>query len=583
MVDFLLNVLAACRWAPFPTADRPNPPNKGYTIQEPGDKEASGTIRLAEIASQGDSHNHGTAIEHMGTSGHLKMAMTTSRSPFSLRREHVSPACRLPPEILMDILDISVKSNGHSALDMMHVCHYWRAIAFDLPRLWSALTIRPWTAREYIEFVVERSKQTPLEVEINWNKGLGDDRRTHEGMHLALQTMSRWRTLTLAGFPAQLDINMVTEWGIPVVALAVPQIQALKITSDCEMSDPLALLLKTIATTSTHRLADVEITSPGALLFFSNPVYRSFFSHLKRFKVDLRGMRDPVDILPSFESLEVLEAYGLRLPTYDDDVDLPIVRTLKRMYLKSASMQWICARTFPALEESTIIHPQWACLPPSPHFPTCTRFTYDDRSIEQISEFRLPKLDKMIIRNEAWSKLGGSLQLASVWGELANSGRLRPRVLHLDVHCYDQDLINALRLHPNLEVLVLGLVRPSALGKKFFNSMVARKVKGTSSIPGPNSASARPNGASSNLWVAPLIPNLRCFGVRYRRWIRETEEDNITPLLKKIIQSREKTEVPLRSVKFWPNKDTPEEDALELVPPRKELVVESRVNAVLMI
>lgn len=511
-----------------------------------------------------------TAIDHSETSALRQMAMSDFGSPVGVRREFVSPPCRLPPEILMDILEIAVKNNGLSPLDMMQVCQYWRTIAFDLARIWSKLTIRPSTSREYVEFVVERSKQNPLEVEINWNKGFKDDRRTHGVLQLAMQTMSKWRALTLAGFPAQLDINTVIEGGILMNTLAMPQLQALKITSDCEMSDSFALLLKAIATTSTHILDDVEISSQDALLFFSKPVYRGFFSRLKRFKADTPGMRDPIDILPSFESLEVLEANGLRLPVYEDDVDLPIVRTLRQMHLKSGSLQWTCARTFPVLEESTIIRPHFSCATPTPLFSECTLFIYDDRSIEKLSGFRLPKLDKMIIRNEAWNKTGGSTQLASVWGESANSGWLKPRVLHLDIHCYDQDLINALRLHPNLEELVLGLVRPSALGKKFFNSMVARKVKGTSSLPGPNSISTQSNGASSYLLVAPLLPNLRFFGVRCRRWIRETEEDNITPLLKKIIQSREKTEAPLRSVKFWPNKDTPEKDALELVLPRKE-------------
>ena len=470
----------------------------------------------------------------------------------------------------MDILEIAVKNNGLCPLDMMHVCQYWRTVAFDLARIWSKLTIRPWTPWEYVEFVVERSKQNSLEVEINWNKGRRDDRRKYEVLQLAMRTMSRWRTLTLAGFPAQLDVNMVTREGSVMTTLAVPQLQALKITRDCEMSNSFALLLKVIATTSTRILDDVEIASQDALLFFSKPVYRGFFSGLKRFKVDTPGMRDPVDILPSFESLEVLEANGLRLPEYDDEVDLPIVRTLRRMHVKSGSLQWMCARTFPVLEESTIIWPHFRCATPTPLFSECTRFTFDNRAIEKLSGFRLPKLDKMVIRNEAWSKTGGSAQLASVWGESVHSGWLKPRVLHLDIHCYDQDLINALRLHPNLEELVLGLVRPGALGKKFFNSMVARKPKGNSSLPGPNPVSAQSNGTSSYLLVAPLLPNLRFFGVCCRRWIRETEEDSITPLLMKIIQSREKTEVPLRSVKFWPNKDTPEEDALELVLPRKE-------------
>ena len=90
-----------------------------------------------------------------------------------------------------------------------------------------------------------------------------------------------------------------------------------------------------------------------------------------------------------------------------------------------------------------------------------------------------------------------------------------------------------------------------------------------SSSTGSTSGSAQPNGPSSGQLVAPLVPKLKVFGMRYRRWIREKEKDEITPLLDKIIQSREKTEVPLQSVKFWPTKDTPEEEAKELVPLHK--------------
>jgi len=49
--------------------------------------------------------------------------------------------------------------------------------------------------------------------------------------------------------------------------------------------------------------------------------------------------------------------------------------------------------------------------------------------------------------------------------------------------------------------------------------------------------------------------------MRYRRWIREKE---ITPLLEKITRRQ----VPLQHVRFWPTKDTPEEDEKELVPLR---------------
>jgi len=113
----------------------------------------------------------------------------------------------------------------------------------------------------------------------------------------------------------------------------------------------------------------------------------------------------------------------------------------------------------------------------------------------------------------------------------------------------------------------LGLVCPGG-GKKLFNNMVARRLKGMSPFLSSPSEPAQLNGASSSLLVAPLVPKLKVFGVRYRRWIRGQEEDEIRPLPEKIIQSREKSEVPPQSVKFWPTKETPEADAEELVPPR---------------
>ena len=71
------------------------------------------------------------------------------------------------------------------------------------------------------------------------------------------------------------------------------------------------------------------------------------------------------------------------------------------------------------------------------------------------------------------------MQLDSVWGESANPRWLRPRVLHLDTQCHDQHLIT-LQLLPDLKELDLGLRVPDGLGKRFFGSMAARRMKGVS-------------------------------------------------------------------------------------------------------
>ena len=489
----------------------------------------------------------------------------------------LTPIRRLPIELLAEIFAIAIESHGQSRFDMMRVCRSWRATVLNMARIWSQLTIRPLTSREQAEFVLERTRQVPLELSIDSEsiyppyRALREGETAYGGLALAVKTMSRWRSLTVIAFPSEEDIVVATGGGTTGLISARPleKLETLKIAGPCESDASFGQLLDHVATTSTPRLKHVELASPNAIWFLADQKYRVFFSHLTHFKIDVREMRNPADILPYFENLQVLDAYQLHLPLYSHDVDLPLVRTLRRMSIEMVSVQWMSGRTFPALEDCTIVwphYPECLGLQGGVDLPVCTQFIYDDHLIEPISFFRLPKLDKMVVRNEAWDQPRGSKQLISVWGESTHTTWLKPRVLHLDTQCHDQYLINALQLQPDLEELVLGLLRPDGLGKKFFNTMTARRLKAVASSSGPNSGSARSNGTSGSHLVAPLVPKLKVFGVRCRRWLKEKEKDVITPLLEKIIQSREKTEIPLQSVKFWPTKETPEDEAKELVP-----------------
>jgi len=506
----------------------------------------------------------------------LQKCITFLEQENNKSQSFLAPIRRLPTELLAEILVIAIECHGQNRFDLIRVCRSWRVTLLSMACIWSRSTIRPLTSREQVEFMVARTKQVPLELSIDSQsiyhpcRVLQEGERAYEGLTFAMNTMSRWRRLTIGFFPNDADIVAAAGGGITDLIATRPleKLEIFKVSGICESSASLNQLLDHIATTSTRLLTHVELASPNVVGFLADRKYRVFFSHLTHFKVDVREMRDPADILPYFENLEVLEAYRLHLPKYADDLDLPVVRTLKRMNIKIVSVQWMSGRTFPSLEDCTIIwphHPESLRLKGGVNLPVCTQFIYDDHLIDPISEFRLPKLDKMVVRNEAWNKPRGSTQLASIWGESAHPPWLRPRVLHLDTQCHDQHLINALQVHPDLEELVLGLVRPDGLGKKFFNAMVARRLKGVPSSSGPSSGSAQSSGISSSHLVAPLVPKLKVFGVRYRRWIRDQEKDEIAPLLERIIQSREKTEVPLQSVKFWSTKDIPEEDAKELV------------------
>jgi hypothetical protein len=482
----------------------------------------------------------------------------------------LAPIRRLPVEILAEIFLLTICGNDHPPLELARVSRSWRAVILSMPRMWSTFRLSTWTKVEKIDFILERTGRVPLDVEIDTGadvfKVVDEKEMRFSGMQRSMIVASRWRNLVVTSFPSRADID--AHW-IPTKPSyssigPINALESFKIKNPCEDSILFEQLLDAVGNSLHERLVNMELSSPNAIYHFSQPNFAPIFRRLVTFKVDFREMPTEVDILGHFEHLETLEAFRLRLPTYAVETDLPLVRTLKRIMIKTVSVQWMAGRTFPNLVECTIIWPHYPeTLAPGGgvNLPVCTHFTYDDHVIDTLPNFRIPKLDTLIVRNEAWNKPRGSTQLAAVWKGVGHFIPLKPRVLHLETQCHDQHLINALKVLPELEELYLGLVRPDGLGKKFFGALQAKKVRSSRS--------------SSATYVCPVCPSLRTFGVRYRRWIREDERDEITPLLHKAIESRQKTDTPLESVKFWHTKDIPEELFLDLCRHPKDPHIES--------
>lgn len=337
-------------------------------------------------------------------------------------------------------------------------------------------------------------------------------------------------------------------------------------TRPCEMNTGLGSLIDHSREAKKSKLTTLELSSAPALLRFAEISFTAFH-YLRKFKVDLAEMKDPLDLLPHFQCLEDMDVHRLHLPLYSDTVHLPLTRTLKRLYLKSTSVQWMNNRTFPNLGDCTIIWPHFpeALLGQSGvDLPSCRTLTYDDHLLQPLGAFKLSSMDKLVVRNEAWNRPRGGQQLSFIWGpNLSIESVLRPRILHLDTQCYDQHLITTLKMIPHVEELILGLVRPDALGKKFLLAMAAKRGRGH--LHGKEAGEGASGVDSGPAWTANLCPNLRVFGLKYRRWLREYENDDLTPLFRKIVESRSKSDVPLQSLKVWQTKDTPEQEAQELV------------------
>ena len=114
-------------------------------------------------------------------------------------------------------------------------------------------------------------------------------------------------------------------------------------------------LLDVMWSSPHDKLTDMEL----AVYHLAQPHFATIFCSLIIYKADICEMRTEVSILTQFQQLEALEAYRLRLPTYAVETDLPLVRTLKRMKIKTVSVQWMAEHTFTNLDECTIIWPHY--------------------------------------------------------------------------------------------------------------------------------------------------------------------------------------------------------------------------------
>jgi hypothetical protein len=483
----------------------------------------------------------------------------------------LAPIRRLPAEILSEIFLIAITAYGFSALRLMWVCRSWRSVLITLSRAWSMIKVHTWTRTDLFEFLLERTRRVTLDVEIDTDSDSSsrtpDPSRSYAALAMITETSKRWRSLTIHSFPKGAELTNSGVLG-PLLAIEGPMeaLESFRVTEPCEMNTGLSHLIDVARSGNNSKFTTLELSTCDALCQFAKPP-SSPFRYLRSFKVDLADMRDPLDILTQFERLEDLHAHRLHLPLYSDTAHLPLLHTLKRLFLKSTSVQWMQGRRFSRLKECTIIWPDLseALLSRDPvDLPVCAQFTYDDHLLQPLMAFNLPLLDKLVIRNEAWNRPRGSQQLGFIWGPNVPVGKiLRPRALHLDTQCYDQHLINALKMLPEVEELVLGLVRPDALGKKFLSSMLAKKGREDST-----GAQTMGYGLSSTtrgpVWIASLCPILKILGLKYRRWLRDHETDEISPILLRIVETRAKSATPLQSLKFYPTKDTTDEDAKEL-------------------
>ena len=458
-------------------------------------------------------------------------------------RCRVTPIYRLPAEIMTEIFHIALDV-GQLTRGLMLVCCRWYKIIEGMASLWTSLDLVAGTTPESVHLLLSRAGTQPLVVTIDADKTRSTAEQLQPSLALAANKASQWRTLTIVSLPEEEPDAQSNQPLLSTQLQPMEQLRHLTITEPV-LSPLLRLMLQNVATAAAGKLTSMEIHSFTAVQYLLQPANSSICCSLTTFIAKVPKMNQPVDLLPHFAQLEVLKLTNLLLSIVDNGSPLPLAHTLRHLYLKSVSIQWMGGQVFSQLENCTVIAPLSG---PSLHhdvqLPVCASLHFENWNMSPIGRLFAPALDQIRVNSNAWSPYAGDGQVA----QLVRAGfgiGLQPKSLSLNVTCTDKVLLAVLQLLPELVELKLDLPRPSALGKHFFTRLLAKPRNQLADKPKFDWRELfREN---STEWKCTVCPSMRVLELKYHKWLRPGCNDDFLPPLLALSWSREKTATPLQT------------------------------------
>ena len=533
-----LALAGAWAWARRGEAPEPERVISGLALVD------SSTIR--DILS--DHHRYGLAPD-------LWHHSRQTRDEYSCLIDFIAPITRLPFELLRHIFLIVIDGTSSPPLVLMLVCEHWHTI---VTTIWAPLNLGTRTPIDTVTKKLERNERL-LDIVLDTDSDRGDFTPSDgaiEAIFAAIEARSQWRSLVVESFPAQADLpeDLVNSGLQRCPNATMSHFTTFKIKSPCEASPLLHGLLRILGTTASTELTTVEINSPDAISFLA-PTYPSIFHSVKVLSLDYPGMPSPVDLLPLLPQLETLTASHIFFPIYHNDVDLPFIYTLRHLTLRAVSIQWMSGRTFHVLEDCTLIFPlhRRVLHTFSITLPNCKHFTFQGSPLNILNRISVPILTHLSVACPGSFNGRGNQRLLQLSRHVLGESRLAPTTLHIGIEATNQAWMNALIFMSDLEELVIDCARPSSLGAKLFQSLIVQPdhVGKPSTVYTPRESRA------------PLCPLLKRFGLKYRRWLRLSEDFNLIPDFVSVIGSRECSNYSLQSFSIW--MASTEKDPLELI------------------
>lgn len=452
-----------------------------------------------------------------------------------------APVYSLPTELLGEIFRISVEQFDVTPSTLQRVCQTWRAL---VARLWGTLQVETWTDATKISAVLDKNPLS-LDVVIDTTKDENVStiaEKPYRAFALAWTSVSKWNSLTIHSFPSSASKHARNVVFDPCAPLN--HLESLSVGPGCESSDHINEVMSTIASTANPKLTSLTLAATAVFRQLNHSDWIPIYSQLTVLDLDVGRVGEPVDLLSPCKRLEILKLSGVVLHNLPPGEELPLRQTLRELWLKQASIQWMDGRVFERLGSCTLLRPvdpQSINQTNTISLPVCTSITLHSRMVSLLAAFDARVANKIEIECNESIKARASRALRRVWTQKSNCGVLRPKVLSLSILCDDQALLGALQQMSSLEELVLKLPRPSALGASFFEALCAVPVKpftGTTKEQWSRWANDEAE------WRPGSCPSLAKLHLQYNRWLRGGEMDSVSPRFIAVAWSRGKLRSP---------------------------------------
>ncbi|KAJ7058905.1 hypothetical protein C8F01DRAFT_1147481 [Mycena amicta] len=270
----------------------------------------------------------------------------------SLRKHRaiLSPARRLPPEIICDILRYSLPDDYVSGArqstppwTLGHICNSWRRTALGYSVLWSFIVIArltsagPTSSLAIPRFVaalqcqLSRTNNAALSVFV-W----GPQMDTPEVLSLLISTAARWKLLRFSGItPGRSELH----W--------TPQLQGhLKALERLEFLDSGGVAVYDVFSQNVPRLRTIDLFEAG--FADHSPYLRVPFGQITRYRAAWDTHRHMVN-LSSAQNLEVC-VLGIVSPAREYELVVPPVHLPRLRVLHLENPEFLDCLTAPVLE-----------------------------------------------------------------------------------------------------------------------------------------------------------------------------------------------------------------------------------------